>query len=188
MADTLPDSKAAWQYVNVQQLQSFLSQKIEEGYTFPLNPKWILCDHGWKDLYNRLCSSQQTDVQDSIDVWFPPDSGIRERIESISEQHPDGFVSASKESASKGQRSPRNEIDEEIGTEAMDLATLQLERYLTLRRAKAKLRAAIRFGHLLNTLRQQNRESHETAECKDESEDENDSLSDENDNSEEVFI
>jgi hypothetical protein len=147
---------AVWQYVNVQQLQSFLLQKIEQGFTFPLNPKWILCDgDGWKDVYNRLLSSHRPDVEDSLNVWFPPDSGIRQRIESISARYPNGFVVSSKPKQDKDGIIEEEEEDEVCGTEAMDLATLELDRYLTLKRAKAKVRAAVKFGHLATMLRQE---------------------------------
>ena len=46
ISDTL--SPVPWKYVNVTDLQALLSQKIAEGFVFPLNPKWILCDPGWK--------------------------------------------------------------------------------------------------------------------------------------------
>jgi hypothetical protein len=147
---------AVWQYVNVQQLQTFLLEKIEEGFTFPLNPKWILCDQNWKNVYEQLLSSHRPNVQDSLNVWFPPDSGIRQKIESISTRHPNGFVVCSRPAI--GKDGEEKEEDEVCGTEAMDLATLELDRYVTLRRAKAKMRAAVKFGHLSAMLRQEHAE------------------------------
>jgi hypothetical protein len=39
ISDTLTDS-VKWKMVNVQELQDLLIAKIEEGFTFPINPKW----------------------------------------------------------------------------------------------------------------------------------------------------
>ena len=140
VSNTLP-GKVPWRYVNVSELQEFLSKKVDEGFTFPLNPKWMLCDEGWKDIYDSLMSSERPDVQDSLDVWFPPDSGVREQIESIHIRHPRGFVC----------KKPVG-VPEMTGTEAMDLATLELDQYLAFRRAKVKLRAVIAFNDLLRSV------------------------------------
>lgn len=120
-----------WKYVNKNELRDILSTKVDEGYTFPLNPKWVLCDHGWKDIYDKLMDSKKPNVQQSLEVWYPPESGIREQIEEIHSNHPQGFQSEKDSS-----------ID---GTEAMDLAELELRRYLALQRAKRKLRAVLLF-------------------------------------------
>ena len=140
VSDLLP-GKVPWTYVGVGELQSFLLRMIDLGFTFPLNPKWVLCDKGWKNIYDRLLQSSHPNVQGSLQVWFPPDSGIRNTIESVSSAHPDGFVC-------HGRRKHRVLS----GTEAMDLATLQLRRYLAFKRAKAKLRAVIAFNGILKSV------------------------------------
>ena len=66
-----------------------LSEKIDDGFAFPLNPKWVLCDEGWKDLYDKLLASEKPNVQDAMNVWYPAD--VRERIDAISSNHPNGF-------------------------------------------------------------------------------------------------
>jgi hypothetical protein len=81
-----------WRYMNAESLRQFLMDQVDQGYTFPLNPKWILCDPGWKALYDKLLSSDKEDTVKSMKIWFPPDSGIREAIEEISARHPEGFV------------------------------------------------------------------------------------------------
>ena len=86
-----------WKYVDVDGLQQILSDKIDEGYSFPLNPKWILCDQGWYHLYEKLLASKRRNVQESLNIWFPPESGIREQIERIHTNHPDGFQRRSRE-------------------------------------------------------------------------------------------
>ena len=90
VSDDLPGNMP-WQYVDLEGLQSFLSAKIDQGFTFPLHVKWILCDEKWKELYDKLMASDVKNVQDSMDIWFPPDSGIREKIEEIHSRHPNGL-------------------------------------------------------------------------------------------------
>lgn len=138
-----------WKYVNVQELQDVLVQKIKEGFTFPLNPKWILCDPGWKIVYDKLCASQRSNVQNSLDCWFPPESGLRERIEQIHSEHPKGFMTDIAETQTR---------DESMveGTTAMDLAELELARAESLSRAKKKLRLNMIWVHLLNEVRAKN--------------------------------
>jgi len=89
ISDTL--KPVPWKYVNVRDLQEILSKKIAEGFVFPMNPKWILCDPGWKKIYDDLMASEALYADLSKDVWFPPYSGIRERIEAIHKNHPNGF-------------------------------------------------------------------------------------------------
>jgi len=133
---------AQWKYVDVQELQNILCKRIEEGYTFPLNPKWILADPGWKALYDKMMASDNQSIQMSLAVWYPVESGIRELIEDIYARFPDGFQMLD------------GSIDEYSmteGTEAMDLAQMQLRRHLVLRRAKFKLRCALRIMSLQNS-------------------------------------
>lgn len=72
-----------WKYVGVDELLDILAAKIDEGFAFPLNPKWILMDPGWMNLYRKLLRSPHSHVQDAMDIWFPPESGLREDIERI---------------------------------------------------------------------------------------------------------
>ena len=80
--------KVRWQYVDTVVLLGFLEKQIEAGFTFPLNPKWVLCDPGWSQLYDKLLSSNNPNIQQSLNVWFPPESGIRDMIETIQKEHP----------------------------------------------------------------------------------------------------
>jgi hypothetical protein len=81
-----------WQYMDGEELRRFLALRVDDGFTFPLNPKWVLCDPGWKDLYDKLIVSEKEDIVNSMRIWYPPESGIREQIERIWERHPKGFV------------------------------------------------------------------------------------------------
>lgn len=111
-----------WRYVNISELQTILIEKIREGFTVPLNPKWILCDPGWINVFIELLKSRRPSVQASMNMWFPRKSGLRERIIDISKRYPEGFHSA-----------PFSDI-------SMSLAVQEYERFLVLQRAKQKLR------------------------------------------------
>ena len=81
-----------YRYVDEEGLQDILSEKIDQGFTFPLNPKWVLCDAGrWYELYQKLLKSDKAETQQSMNVWFPPESGLREQIERVHDLRPEGF-------------------------------------------------------------------------------------------------
>jgi hypothetical protein len=122
-----------------QELQRFLSFRVDDGYTFPLNPKWILCDPGWKELYDKLMASNEPNIKDSLGIWYPSD--VRQRIETIHSRHPGGF-------GCDGEPSSATEKTDSEGTATMDmdLAELKLKRYITIQRAKRKLRALMFMG------------------------------------------
>lgn len=90
ISDALPGD-LPWEYMNVRKLQKFLDERADEGFTFPLHVKWILCDCQWKPLYDKLLASDKKNVVDSMNIWFPPESGIREKIEEIHRRHPRGL-------------------------------------------------------------------------------------------------
>ena len=137
----------SWMYVDQCGLQKLLKTQIKRGYTFPLNPKWIICDKGWNKVFDKLCKSTDPVVQDSLDCWYPPSSGIKERIQSLSTAYPKGFVRAVAPCSLVGSLSSRRLLLEKSlevsGTSAMDLAAQELKNYRTLQRAKRKFRAAL---------------------------------------------
>lgn len=106
-------------------LANFIDFLFSSLHSFPLNPKWVLCDKGWKAIWNKLTASTQRNVDLSIDAWYPPKSGLRERIESIHEQYPEGFQS--------------DVSGKKKGTQAWDEAEIALDRYQRIQRAKRKL-------------------------------------------------
>jgi hypothetical protein len=160
ISDELPDQYKGcnWVYVDQDQLKDILKFKIDNGYTFPLNPKWILCDPGWKDVYDKLLSSNKMNVQPSLDCFYPPESGIRELIEKIHKKHPDGFqrqgddIDISRRQKHNNSKSVRfSTID---GTIAMDLAEQELKYYFVLQRAKNRLKAVLKMNMILNSIRE----------------------------------
>ena len=111
--------------MKLSELQDFLSGRIDLGFTFPLNPKWILCDEGWKALWDKLMGSTHPNVQLSINAWYPPDSGLKERIEDIRRKYPEGFQT--------------NLSGRKTGTQAWDEAEFLLDKHQRIQRAKRKL-------------------------------------------------
>merc|ERR1711990_1023167 len=133
ISDTL--SPVPWKYVDVQELQTILKQKIKEGFVFPLNPKWILCDPGWKEIYDELMVSNAPYADECRDVWFPRYSGIRKELEKTHKLHPQGFIRSDGHVnfvAKKGYSPLRASLRRGIRLSAKDakeLAELELERY-----------------------------------------------------------
>ena len=100
-----------WKYVSEPELRSILNEKIDQGFTFPMNPKWILTDPGWKEVYDKLAASQRANVQSSLDCWYPPSSGIRQRIEEIYSRHPTGFCPVRRASISSASSDIQLDLD-----------------------------------------------------------------------------
>ena len=121
--------RVPWRYVGQQELRSFLLARIADGFAFPLNPKWILCDEGWLDIFEALLASPS--ASQAMEAWFPKASGLRERIRAIAAAFPEGF-----------------RLPEGVADIDQDMAEYELRRYQMLRRAKIKLRAINRLRSL----------------------------------------
>lgn len=130
---------AKYKYMKLSELQSFLMGCVDLGFTFPLNPKWVLCDKGWKELWDKLTGSAHPNVELSINAWYPPGSGLRERVEEIHQKFPSGF-----DSDFSGRKK---------GTQAWDEAELALERYQRIQRAKRKMVCVLGFISILQQIR-----------------------------------
>ena len=146
VSDTL--KPVPWKYVNVKELQSLLSKMIWDGFVFPINPKWILCDPGWKRLYDQLMASDALYSEYTKDVWYPPTTGIREKIDRIAAKHPKGFqrkreVGKKKPDTEKYGYSPlRQEMEQGLtlsGESAVDLAELELEKFNSHRKRQQSI-------------------------------------------------
>jgi len=123
---------SSWKYVNKMELIEFLCQQVNAGFTFPLNPKWVLCDKGMKRVYDRLMVSDCLYVQESLDVWYPRQSGVREQIERVYMKKPNGYV--------RHRLSMVHRLAEREPETAMLLAELELKHYITLQRARRRLK------------------------------------------------
>jgi len=156
ISDDLPDKYkgCSWVYVDQHDLQEILKYKIRSGFTFPLNPKWILCDPGWKLVYDTLMASEKANVQDSLRCWYPPESGIRESIDRISKNNPNGFERIRDNDCRNSRASSYSD-----GTSAMDLARQQFKYFLTFQRARRRLKAILLLNRMLDSVRQKRREN-----------------------------
>jgi len=150
ISDTLPGNKK-WKKVKVPELQEILIDKIGEGFTFPINPKWVLCDPGWRRVYDKLLASQKPNVQDSIKCWLPPGTGLREQIDAISARHPHGFEGGTLDPA---------DVD---GTAQRDLMEENLERYVKVQRAWRKLRLLLFWIRFVREKRREREENERDA-------------------------
>jgi len=155
ISDTLP-GKLPWKYVDVDELQQMLREKVDDDFCFPINPKWILSDNGWKEIYDKMLLSTNANTQKSMETWYPKDSGIREMIQAVHKRFPKGFV--------RNGQSCRTSEDRQ-GSEAMDLASEELRRHIVIRRAKAKLRAFLVFNALYEDILELKNPSRPSASC-----------------------
>ena len=90
----------------------------------------MLCDQGWKAIWDKLLASSHPNVESSINVWCPPNSGIRERIEEVCRKYPQGYKvqDGQKKNEKKAPDAPH-----------LDEADFALESYYRVQRAKRKL-------------------------------------------------
>mmetsp|Transcript_20836 Transcript_20836/g.48927 ORF Transcript_20836/g.48927 Transcript_20836/m.48927 type:complete len:859 (-) Transcript_20836:58-2634(-) len=120
---------APWRYTDINGLLEILKEKIDQGFTFPLNPKWVLADKGWKEVYDKLLSSQKPNVQDSLSIWYPQE--VRSKISEISTLYPEGFRTC----AAKSRGDSAGVL--------FDLAQLELRRYKMRLTVQKKFRRAV---------------------------------------------
>jgi len=79
-----------WEYVDEDELRDFLVQRINEGFTFPINPVWIIRDIGWSEIYEAMLSTEEG--RQSLEAYFPPSSGMSAKLAEILEAFPEGFL------------------------------------------------------------------------------------------------
>ena len=128
---------APWQYVSRSQLRDFLLARIDDGYSFPLNPKWIVCDRGWGEVYDKLRAAPH--AQDQLATWLPPSSGLQEHLTRLVREHPNGFQPETSGTQQGGAGVVVDDVDQ-------DMADWELHRHVVLHRAKIKLRALYLMG------------------------------------------
>ena len=128
---------APWRYLSEPELRSFLIHRAAHGFAFPLNPKWILCDAGWAEVYAAMRSSKFPEVQAAMNVWMPAKGGLREAIDAISQRHPEGFCVQGAD-AHTGEGVQDEDVD-------FDLAEWELRRLEVLKRARVKVKALVRL-------------------------------------------
>lgn len=125
-------SGTPWRYFNPAQLRNFLCNRAKDGWVFPLNPKWLLCDKGWYEIFEALESTEEG--KKAISAQLP--EHIRKQVKAVHAAYPEGFKRVG--TATK----------EEEAAVDMAIVQLQLERYKTLQRAKLKLKSILMFNHM----------------------------------------
>ncbi|CAJ1383362.1 unnamed protein product [Effrenium voratum] len=123
------ETEQPWKYLTEPELRGFLLDRISDGYSFPLNPKWVICDKGWREVFLKLRAAPQ--FKKHLDAWFPHSSGLMHHIDELCRRFPNGF-----------------ETPEGAEQLDFDLAELQLRRYEALQRAKRKLKVCLRWMKL----------------------------------------
>ena len=48
-----------WETLNERELIAFLTDRVEEGFVFPLNPVWMVRDgtNGWSELFEKMLAN-----------------------------------------------------------------------------------------------------------------------------------
>ena len=128
--DGLPRDRVQWINVSHDELGAFLLARVKEGFAFPMNPKWVLCYKGWYQIFETMLQTSPA----AVDAWFPPSSGLRERLAEVAAKFPDGFVRLADET------SPEAAADGSYREAESALGQLALKRYQTLQRARFKVR------------------------------------------------
>ena len=163
---------ACMRYLGPAELRAFLIDRVRDGFVFPLNPTWVLRDEGWFDVYKAIEASPDcSDALDAwlpkdsglrericaiheahplgfvrLDAAAPAPTPAATPAPSpaSSQTTGDGGQTAAvapERTASTGRTAPQ--VFERISEEEADMADLSLRRYLTLKRAKLKLRAIL---------------------------------------------
>jgi len=121
-------SGVPWRYTDVSGLIEILEEKVDEGFTFPLNPKWILADGGgWKRIYDKLMGSANSNTRDSLNIWYPEE--IRSKIADISSKYPRGLDTSNR----------KRSVSESSGA-LYDLAEIELQRFEVRLSAQRKVK------------------------------------------------
>lgn len=122
-----------YKYMNEEELRQFLLAQVKLGYTFPLNPSWILTLNGWRGVWRALCLSNHPNVQQSLNSWYPEE--IRDLLDKLCRKYEPIPHVYEDQQASDECKFVRN----------VDLAMLELRRHIILKRAKSKLKAMMLF-------------------------------------------
>mmetsp|Transcript_107677 Transcript_107677/g.195930 ORF Transcript_107677/g.195930 Transcript_107677/m.195930 type:complete len:1208 (+) Transcript_107677:133-3756(+) len=82
-----------WEYVCERELRDFVLKRVGDGFRFPVNPVWPVRDPGWYEVLSALKASTEKhgDREDTLDCWYPKESGILDQIDRIHEAYPRGF-------------------------------------------------------------------------------------------------
>lgn len=100
-------SDPPWKTHTEPELRQFLLARAQEGYSFALNPLWPIRDPGWFEVLEALKKTRHG--RETLDAWFPPETGVLERIEALHKRYPRGLVEPAQngaEQSTAGQKTP----------------------------------------------------------------------------------
>eukprot|EP00931_Biecheleriopsis_adriatica_P123613 TRINITY_DN9866_c0_g1_i4.p1 TRINITY_DN9866_c0_g1~~TRINITY_DN9866_c0_g1_i4.p1 ORF type:complete len:744 (-),score=157.52 TRINITY_DN9866_c0_g1_i4:31-2262(-) len=79
-----------WDYKTEDGLKKFLTERVKEGYAFPINAVWPVRDKGWYELLETMMESPS--AKKALLSWFPPEINYFEHAEALHKQFPSGFM------------------------------------------------------------------------------------------------
>lgn len=110
-----------WRTVKEPELRAFLLERAAEGFSFPLNPVWPVRDKGWLEVLHALQRHDEGTV--NLSAWFPPSSGVLERIQYLHAKYPEGFYRVkAKEGTEQAKHSPAMALAQAADCDTRDLA------------------------------------------------------------------
>ena len=147
-----------WKAFTEPQLRTFLLERCKEGYSFPINPVWPIRDKGWFDVLKALQTTAEG--RQNLASWFPPGSGIVEKIEKLHAAYPDGFKVVEE---SKAEKAKKGRLKSTVfAMNFADLSTCEMADYAVAEaRGEIKLRwqrarNAFAFSNLLSKMSSKN--------------------------------
>jgi len=115
-----------WDYMMEPKLREFLTARIREGFSFPVNPVWLVRDPGWYQIFKELNSSEE--ASGPLLSWFPPESGLIQKIEDIHKEFPEGFATFVDENAATSPKGRMSHIQDLDACERADMISLKAAR------------------------------------------------------------
>ena len=85
-------SNPPWKAFKEPDLRDFLMERIKDGFSFPINPVWPVRDPGWAQVLEALQKGAES--ASNLRAWFPPESGVLEKIKRLHDANPGGFQKA----------------------------------------------------------------------------------------------
>eukprot|EP00929_Paragymnodinium_shiwhaense_P079862 TRINITY_DN4162_c0_g1_i1.p1 TRINITY_DN4162_c0_g1~~TRINITY_DN4162_c0_g1_i1.p1 ORF type:complete len:941 (+),score=242.83 TRINITY_DN4162_c0_g1_i1:112-2934(+) len=112
----MEDGGKPWDYMDEPQVRTFLLERAEEGYAFPLNPVWPVRDRGWSEVLESLLQSPACKAAN--DSWYGSDGKMLERINALQKAYPLGFR---KDGAGPGTRLTQHTLGDLDACEKADI-------------------------------------------------------------------
>jgi hypothetical protein len=78
-----------WEYRTEQTMREFLMSRMDDGYSFPLNPVWPVRDKGWWEVWEK---SQKVVAANNLAAWYNKKLGVMDLMTKIHGSCPNGFI------------------------------------------------------------------------------------------------